>query len=117
MSSDLIIKGFFSAVFSLILAYAVFSNHEKENGPERPPEEKQRYSPLIPGMLLPACLLALLVLGVVFEGTALTVQMTLSMCFGIFLHISLYYAVLMLALPFFRRHISARACAMLWIPD
>lgn len=115
MSSDLIIKGFFSAVFSLILAYAVFSNHEKENGPERPPEDKQRYSPLIPGMLLPACLLALLVLGVVFEGTALTVQMTLSMCFGIFLHISLYYAVLMLALPFFRRHISARACAMLWM--
>ena len=37
------------------------------------------------------------------------------MCFDIFLHICLYYIVLIIALPFLRNHISARACAMLWL--
>ena len=41
--------------------------------------------------------------------------MTLSACFTIFLHISLYYLVLLLILPFLRKVISARACAMLWL--
>lgn len=41
--------------------------------------------------------------------------MTLSMCFSIFLHISLYYTILTPLLPLIRRYISARACAMLWL--
>ena len=41
--------------------------------------------------------------------------MMLTMCFDIFLHICLYYIVLIIALPFLRNHISARACAMLWL--
>ena len=41
--------------------------------------------------------------------------MMLSMCFRIFLHLCVYYVILGLLLPLFRRHISARACAMLWL--
>lgn len=37
------------------------------------------------------------------------------MCFGIFLQICLYYAVLLPTLPLLRRRISAMACAMLWL--
>lgn len=37
------------------------------------------------------------------------------MCFRIFLHLCVYYVILGLLLPLFRRHISARACAMLWL--
>lgn len=37
------------------------------------------------------------------------------MCFGIFLQICLYYAVLLPVLPLLRRRISAVACAMLWL--
>ena len=37
------------------------------------------------------------------------------MFFGIFLHISVYYVVLLFLLPFLRKQISSRACAMLWM--
>ena len=42
-------------------------------------------------------------------------ELTLSLCFGIFLQILFYYLVLLAALPLLRRHFSAGACAMLWL--
>ena len=71
--------------------------------------------PYLPSVVLPVVILCLAVLGFIFYGAVPTTQMILSMCFDIFLHISLYYAVLMLLLPLIRRYISARACAMLWL--
>ena len=42
-------------------------------------------------------------------------QAALDLCFGTFVHICVYDAVLIAVLPLLRRHFSARACAMLWI--
>lgn len=115
MSTDLLLKGFFTGIFSLVFAWAVFSRYDREVGSESTGEEGQRYLPLVSGTLLPTFLLVLLILGLTFYGTASTVKMILTMCFDIFLHIGLYYIVLIIALPFLRNHISARACAMLWL--
>ena len=115
MSTDLLIKGLFAGAFSLAFAWVVFSRYDGEIGSESKSEGGQKYLPLIHGALLPAFLLALILLGLKFYGTAPTMKMALTMCFDIFLHISLYYVVLIMVLPILRKYISARACAMLWL--
>ena len=115
MSTDLLIKGLFAGAFSLAFAWVVFSRYDGEIGSESKSEGGQKYLPLIHGALLPAFILTLILLGLKFYGTAPTMKMALTMCFDIFLHISLYYVVLIMVLPFLRKLISARACAMLWL--
>jgi len=69
----------------------------------------------ISGLLLPFCILTILSMALIFMDTENAIQITLAFCFGVFLHICLYYLLLMLVLPFLRQHISARACAVLWM--
>ena len=118
MSTEVVLKGFFAGLFSLAFAWSVFSRYDKEIGSESKPEGGQRYLPLVFGALLPIFFLILVVLGSHLYGIQDTLKMVLAMCFQIFLHLCVYYVILGLLLPLFRRHISARACAMLWrIPN
>lgn len=111
MSNEVLIKGFFTLIFSGMLAWVVF-----DRAPEYSMDSnRQRYMPYISGLLLPMCVLTILICAFVFYDAETAFQMTLAFCFGVFLHICLYYLLLMPALPFLRRHISARACAMLWM--
>lgn len=114
MSPELLMRGALSGFAALLFAWTLFSRQDDErdgiselNG--------QKYTPYIPGSLLPMILLGLAVLGVVYLGFAEAARMMLSTCFGIFLSICLYYPVLLLMLPLLRKRISARACAMLWL--
>lgn len=115
MSTEVVLKGFFAGLFSLVFAWSVFSRYDKEIGSESKPEGGQRYLPLVFGALLPIFLLILVIMGSHFYGAQETLKMVLSMCFRIFLHLCFYYVILGLLLPLFRRYISARACAMLWL--
>ena len=78
---------------------------------------RPRYGSMAYGIILPLAVLVYAVIEfIVFRGNLdLAVQATVSFCFGIFLHISLYFLLLMLALPFLRKRISALACALLWM--
>jgi len=108
-------RGFFALILSLAISWAVFSRYNEEVDSEDTENKRQRYMPLISGAILPTCILCWAILEFIFYGAISTAQMTLSICFSIFLHISLYYAVLMLLLPFLRKFINARACATLWL--
>lgn len=111
MTPELLIKGFFALIYSAMLAGLVF---DRDSG-DCPDSCRQRYLPYISGLLLPLCMLALFICAVLFFDAQDAMQLTLAFCFGVFLHICLYYLLLMPALPFLRRHISARACAVLWM--
>lgn len=108
-------RGLFSGVMALVFAWVVFSRYDNEIGTEVSESDRQRYLPYIPGALLPGFLLGITILGYIYYGFSGAARMTLSSCFAIFLHISLYYVVLLLVLPWLRKIISARACAMLWL--
>ena len=108
-------RGMFSGLMALVFAWVVFSRYDDEIGTEVSENERQKYLPYIPGTLLPGFLIAITILATYFYGFSGAAKMTLSACFTIFLHISLYYLVLLLILPFLRKVISARACAMLWL--
>lgn len=108
-------RGLFSGLMALVFAWVVFSRYDDEIGTEVSENERQKYLPYIPGTLLPSFLIAITILATYFYGFSGAAKMTLSACFTIFLHISLYYLVLLLILPYLRKVISARACAMLWL--
>lgn len=115
MSQEVFMRGMFSGLMALVFAWVVFSRYDDEIGTEVSENERQKYLPYIPGTLLPGFLIAITILATYFYGFSGAAKMTLSACFTIFLHISLYYLVLLLILPFLRKVISARACAMLWL--
>lgn len=111
MSREILIKGFCALIFSGIFAWVVF---DRDSGSNRD-SNRQRYLPYISGLLLPMCMLTILSCALIFLDAESAMQMLLAFCFGVFLHICLYYLLLMSALPFLRRRISARACAILWM--
>ena len=115
MSEDIMLKSFAVGLMCLIMAWVVFSRYDTETAEESMPQNGQRYLPIISGYLLPIYLFMMLVMGLKFLGVESTLKLMLTLCFDIFLSISLYYIVLLPLLPFLRRHISARTCAMLWL--
>lgn len=100
--------------FSLILSGAL-AWMMVDRADENVEGDRQRYLPYISGALLPVCVLTLTVCSPLFFDLQTSMEIILGFCFGVFLHICLYYLLLMPALPFLRRHISARACAVLWM--
>lgn len=115
MTPEIFVKGAISAVFGCVFAWVVFSRFDSETGMEQQETDRQRYLPYIPGTLLPIYLLTLTLLCLPTYGLKRSMEMVLSMSFGIFLHISVFYAVLFFLIPVLRKYISSRACAMLWI--
>ncbi len=111
MTTEVLIKGFCTSIFSGIFAWMVFDRNSDSNMDSN----RQRYLPYISGMILPLCMLTILIMGLIFTDRENTLQITFAFCFGVFLHICLYYLLLMSSLSFLRRHISARACAILWM--
>ena len=114
MSQEVFFRGLFSGVMSLVFAWAVFSRQDEEKTGITE-FEIQRYRPYISGALLPMFLAAITILASFFYGIPGAARLTLSTSFEIFLTICLYYPVLLLIMPLLRKHISARACAMLWL--
>ncbi len=111
MTTEVLIKGFWALVFSGLFAWMIFDRDPDSDMDSN----RQRYLPYISGSLLPMLMLTILSMELIFTDRENTMQIMLAFCFGVFLHICLYYLLLMPALPFLRRRISARACAVLWM--
>ncbi|MBQ2739879.1 MAG: hypothetical protein IJF36_06575, partial [Oscillibacter sp.] len=107
MSQETLLRGFFSGLFAMIIAWQIFSGHDRDMGWDGDMGERARYLPYISGALLPIYLLILTVVAAVFVGMAEMARMLLSLCFTIFLQISIYYLLLLPLLPVFRKYISA----------
>lgn len=115
MSSAGLLRGFFALLFAGAAAYGMFQSDARDRGEEPPLGRNPRYGTVVFPVLLPFFLVCLLIVGLWVLGPASTGQLMLSICFSIFLHIAVYYAVLCLLLPLLRRRLSARACAVLWL--
>ena len=112
MTVTLLPKLLFAVLASLGIVFVVFSKFDSESEQE---SERQKYTPYLPAMLLPVVLVVLIALSLPEYGVKGTAESIIAVIFGVFLHISAYYLLLMLLMPLLRRFISSRACAMLWI--
>ncbi len=108
MSDELLLKILFSALYSILFGLSIIL-------PKTDDKDKPRYTPFISGMILPFFLFLLFVLSLFKLGVETTLDEMLSLCFPIFLDISIYYILLIFLLPVLRKMISSRACAILWL--
>lgn len=116
MSAEELIRGFIASLAALMIAWVIWDRSDNELTPLTPEEpSRQRYAPYISNALLPVLVWLILVIGFVTKNVTLTLELWMSACLGIFLHTSFYYLLLMLLIPVFRKYISARACATLWL--
>ena len=111
MTTEVLIRGFCALLFSGEFAWMVF---DRDAGSDLD-SDRPKYLPYISGALLPGVLLGILAIALLFMGPESALQITLDYCFGVFLHICLYYLLLLPLLPLLRRLVSARACAVLWM--
>lgn len=106
----------FFVLLSLILVWSVCLAQRNESGKSYSNDDRPKYTTypyqgymLIIGILIfPAC-------AFILRGSGAGIQMMLSIFFSVFISISVYYVILMLALPFLRKYINARTCAVLWL--
>ena len=102
------------------LTWAVWDRSERElaDRTKEEPHEGPRFLPGISSYYLPMLMLLYPILGVIVGGAQMAVQITLGLLIRVFLEMSVYYVLLMAVMPWLRRRISARVCAMLWLlPD
>ena len=116
MTLELAVRLLATGLIALVLAWEAICAFRDESAPASPPEEEPRtlQSGGI-GTTLPWYLILLAFLLVLLRGPANAMGEIFSLCFSLFLHISVYYALLLPLMPRLRRHISARTCAMLWL--
>lgn len=103
-------------VLSLACAWQ-FTRLDETKAGQGQDSKAAKYLPLIGCTMLPAMILVVCVARMFDKQSDFTQWLFLDF-FQLFFSLALYYAVLMVAMPFFRNRISARACASLWaIPN
>lgn len=105
---------------SLLMAGTVYTRYDALMGNDGLPDlgNHPSYLPYYPAMLLPLFMVVLFAIFTPILGVARAADLSLSTFGGLFVHISLYYLVLLALMPHLRDRISARACALLWLlPD
>ena len=78
-------------------------------------QQISQVSPYVAPQGLPLLLTLFIVLFLPIIGLVAAISYFFGNFILVFLHISIYNAVLMLLLPLLRKHISSRVCATLWI--
>ena len=103
--------------FTALLACIIGSNIHRYNRHEAQDllDGKQRYLPYFITSTLPIYFLISFLFRLGTEGWQYSGKYMFSMYFGVFLHICIYYLILLLLLSYFRNKINARTCAVLWI--
>ena len=117
MRGDEIFRMLIFGSLACIIAWDIYSRFDAEIGKEREGRSllQQRYIPVIPGALLPFALLLITVLSICLAGPVMTFRLLLPLFSTLFLQSTLYYALLLPVMPFLRKRISARTCAVLWL--
>ena len=98
------------SVFSVL----IHTQNKKEKNGGFPYEERSRYPAIISPYRLPIYACTLILFWPLSNKDADFLTKRFLEVFSIFLHVSLYHAVLLLVMPIVRKKISARVCALLW---
>jgi len=104
---------FFLFILGIVWAFNIEWAEERERSPEARPRHP-RYRAYFPNYVLPIFLALLWVMTLAIQGIR-EEKLLLALCFSVFLHTSIYYVFLSLAMPLLRRYINSRVCAALWL--
>lgn len=120
MSMAMAVRLVLGLICGLVLTWLVWDRSERELADRagREEHERPRFLPFGGYYYLPMMMLLYPILGVIVGGAQMAVQLTLCALMRVFLELGVYYVLLMAVMPWLRRWVSARVCAMLWLlPD
>lgn len=120
MSMAMAVRLVLGLICGLALSWLVWDRSERELTDQTRGEthERPRFLPFGGYYYLPMMMLLYPILGVIVGGAQMAVQLTLGVLLRVFLELGVYYVLLMAVMPWLRRWVSARVCAMLWLlPD
>lgn len=120
MSAAMALRLLFGVLCGGVLAWVVWDRSERELADRagREEHERPRFLPFSGYYYLPMMMLLYPILGVIVGGAQMAVQLTLCALMRVFLELGVYYVLMMAVMPWLRRWVSARVCAMLWLlPD
>lgn len=120
MSAAMALRLLFGVLCGGVLAWVVWDRSERELADRagREEHERPRFLPFGGYYYLPMMMLLYPILGVIVGGAQMAVQLTLCALMRVFLELGVYYVLMMAVMPWLRRWVSARVCAMLWLlPD
>lgn len=120
MSMAMAVRLVLGLICGLALSWLVWDRSERELTDQTRGEthERPRFLPFSGSYYLPMLMLLYPILGVIVGGAQMAVQLTLGVLLRVFLEMSVYYVLLMAMMPWLRKWVSARVCAMLWLlPD
>lgn len=105
------------SVMSLALTGAIYLRFDQQVGSDgiQSLNHAPTYAPYYAPFLLPLLFLLSPIVFTPFLGLTGAWEETLSLCAGLFLHVSLYYLVLLALRPVLGKHITARTGALLWV--
>ena len=115
MTTQELLRGFFALLFGGIVAWGIYNKYDPEFRSEKWERPERRFAPVMAPLLLPVFLIVLLAMLLAVTDRSYTLASMGAMCLEIFLHMSVYYVLLIALSPLLRRWISARACAALWL--
>jgi len=115
MTAELLIRSLMLLIICGCVAYRAYFEEDRESGTGETDGKAPRYTNHLPVYVLPAFILIVEILSVVYYGWEESARFLLSWSFGTFSHLSVYYLVLLLVIPVFRRYFTARSCAQLWM--
>lgn len=104
-----------SALMGAACSLGFYLRRQYETDPEKQGKTSVRQTSLFEPLYLPLFCLFLFLMLALFGGFKLAWSSLLGICVPIFLHIGIYYIVLLCLLPLLRRWFSARCCADLWL--
>ena len=120
MSAAMALRLVFGLLCGGVLTWVVWDHSERELAEQKlgDTHERPRFLPFSGYYYLPLMMLAYPVLGVILGGAQMAAQLTLGLLMRVFLELGIYYVLLMAVMPWLRKWVSARVCAMLWLlPD
>ena len=120
MSMAMAVRLVLGLICGLALSWLVWDRSERELTDQTRGEthERPRFLPASGSYYLPLLMLIYPILGAVVGGAQMAAQLTLGLLLRVFLEMGVYYVLLMAVMPWLRRWVSARVCAMLWLlPD
>ena len=108
MTVNLIFRSGISLIFSVALAINFSNGYINSKG-------KESFGNAVSPIWLPFYMLVAVVLGLFMVGFSETIYITTTTLFNVFLHIGIFYILLLIFMPFLRKHFSPCVTASLWI--
>ena len=106
-------------IFTIIVSFGIYKRinfiYSLENDNHPKAQKYPKYLSFISGNIFPLFLLASIGTNLFFNGVSYTIHETISMLFNTFLHVTIYYSILVAFMLKVRKTYDSHICSIFWM--